>query len=661
MMDLLQTCARPMVLPIVFALLAGGFAYLLSRWPAASKILALVAGVVAINCGVHIVRGAEPFAWTWIVLSDTIRLDVDLSWTVLGMVVFFGAAAFELLVVIFSFRAMSGHSCEGKYYAYVTLSLAGAMIVGLAGNLLVLLIGWELVTLMLFLLINQGGKAAGAGAAKTYGILGFADACLLLAVAILMALPGGYKNLLLTSPAVSVASMGPMPMGYVVYVLILIAALAKAGAVPVHSWIPSAAPDAPTPVMAYLPAALDKLMGIYLLAVLALQMFQPDRTMQVVMMVVGGVTIIAAVLMAMMQHNLKRLLAFHAVSQVGYMVLGIGTGTPIGVIGGLFHMLNNAMYKSNLFLMSHTVGKACGSDEIDRMGGLAKLLPVTFVCGLISAAAISGVPPFNGFASKWLVYQGTLEVASNGLVASPGLSSALLVVAVFGSALTLASFVKVIYSAFLAPGPARTTEQQKSIRESYWLAAPMVVLAAGCVVLGLWPQLAIKYILEPEVARVALSGSALSSGGVDLATGIGIWNPTQVTGLLIIGILLGLAWVWLVSRSPRARVVRPFLGGEVPATVPAPRKVVDTPGHPDRFRIPGTHFYETVSKLPGVGPLLKNGQEGALDAYHWSGKHGKTFVEWLRSLHTGLINLYVAWVLIGLIVTLAYLLLTMGR
>ncbi len=643
MEEIVVILAHPLTAPIVIALAAGLLAYILSRWsPFLCKFLALLAGAAVIAGGVNILQfpTVKTFFWPWVRLTQTVRLDLQLAQTTLGMVVLLGSGGFALLISIYSFRAMTGERWEGKFYAYVIWALAGACIVGLAGNLLVLLIGWELVTLMLFLLINQGRRDAPAGAAKTYGMLGFADACLLLAIALLAAMPGGSENWSLTRGAVAVNSMGAA--GYAVYVLILIAALAKAGAIPLHSWIPAISKDSPTPVMALLPAAQDKLLGIYLLAVLVLRMFKPDWTMQVIMMVIGAVTILAAVLMAMMQHNLKKLLSFHAVSQVGYMVLGIGTGTAIGVVGGLFHMINHAIYKSNLFLMSGTVGRATGSDEIEDMGGLARHLPVTFICGAIAAAAISGVPPFNGFVSKWLVYQGTLEVSGT----NHALAVSLVVVAVFGSALTLASFVKVIYSAFLSAGPKKAPAGRTSRpRESFLLAAPMVVLAAACVLLGLWPQLVIDRILSPAVegAQAAFTSQA---GGVQ--TGQGFWNPSQATGLIVIGIAIGLGFVWVSTRKQRVRVVRPFLAGEVPA---------DTD---DRFRVPGTHFYKTLSELPLIGPLLKHGQMGAMDVYHWSGRHGQTLVELLRRQHTGLISLYVAWVLIGLIATLTYLLLSAG-
>ena len=635
--------ADPLAFPIVVTLAIGLVAYVLSRvLPMASKALALAAGVIVLVRGVQIWQGflGTTSTRTWVRLTGDIAFSVDLMAGGLGVVVMIGAGAFTLLVTLYSLRSMAGEYWEGRFYAYMIWTLAGACIVALAGNLLVLLIGWEIATLMLFLMINQGRNAQ-AGAAKTYGVVGFGDACLLLGLALLAAAKGGTENWSLMRGPISVGSLGAS--GYAAYVLILLAALAKAGAIPVHSWIPAVAKTAPTSVMAFLPAALDKLLGIYLLATLSLQMLRPNWTLQVVMMVIGAVTILAAVLMAMVQHNLKRLLAFHAVSQVGYMVLGIGTGTTIGVIGGLFHMINNALYKSNLFLMSGVIGRASGTDEIEDMGGLAKVLPVTFACGLVSALAISGVPPFNGFVSKWLVYQGSLQLGGMG---HGGLAIGLVVVAVFGSALTLASFVKVMYAAFLSPAPKPRTGPKP--RESFFLAAPMVVLALGCVLLGLFPNTIINDVLLPSIGpAAATTGEAILADTGHVHTGsVGLWSPGQATGLILVGILLGLLYLWVATRGRSIRVVRPFLAGEVPGP------------SDDRFRIPGTQFYETVSKLPIIGPLLFHAEGGAMDAYHWAGKHGNTFVQMLRRWHTGLISLYVAWCLLGLTIMLVYLLLT---
>jgi len=643
MTETLEILLGPLMLPVTVALLGGAVAYLVSRvWPALCAFVALISAAIVLAVGLIPLIG-QPVALsrTWISLGANFTLSLDLAVTPLGMIVAIGSAVFAILITIYSFRAMSGEYWEGKFYAFLLWALAGACLVALASNLLVLLIGWEIVTVTLFLMINQGRRDARGAAAKTYGILGFADGCLLLAIALLATIDGGSANWSLTRGPMNVAEMGPI--GYFIYLLIMAAALAKAGAIPLHTWIPSAAKDTPTPVMAFLPAATDKLLGIYLLAVLSLRMFTPSWPMQLVMMTIGAVTILAAVLMAMMQHNLKKLLAFHAVSQVGYMILGIGTGTTIGVIGGLFHMINNAIYKSNLFLMSGTVGAATGSDEIEDMGGLARYLPVTFVSSLIAAAAISGVPPFNGFVSKWLIYQGALQLGRS--TALSGLAIMLVVVAVFGSALTLASFVKVMYSAFLSPAPKGAFAGRGRPRENFFLAAPMVVLAAACVFLGLYPHSIINGALMPAVANAATTGDNIyaSVSGVDTGM-LGLWNPSTATGLILIGVLLALVFLWVSTRGAKVRVVRPFLCGEVPGP------------DDDRFRVPGTHFYQTMNQMPSIGPLLAQGEQGAMDPYHWVARYGSGLIGWLRGLHNGLISLYVAWGLTGLAAILIYLL-----
>jgi len=651
-MDIVQ---HPLIMPIAVSLVMGALAYVLSRWlPRVCRALALLAAAAVLVGGLALWQagGDVRLEWSWMSLTQDIQLNVDLAGTTLGMVVLIGAAGFAVLISIYSFRAMAGEYWEGKFYAYLIWALGGACIVALAGNLLVLLVGWEIVTLMLFLMINQGRGEARAGGAKAYGVLGFADACLLMAIVILIAMPGGSANLELSRPAVSVGSMGAA--GYLVYALILAAALAKAGAFPLHTWIPAVAEKAPTPVMAYLPGSLDKLLGIYLLAALVFRFFAPDATMGVVLIVIGTATLLGAGLMAVMQSNLNKALAFDAVSQIGYMAIGIGVGSwllatggaaaaplaGVAIAGGLFHMLNHAIYKCSLFLMSGAALRALGTAEMDRMGGLARIMPATFVCGTIAALSAGGVPPFNGFVSKWLVFQGTLGMHGSGALV-------VLVIAVFASALSLAVFVRILYAVFLSPRPA-DAPAPRNTGESLSLTLPMVVLAAACVVLGLQPQLALDLLFDPVIREAGATAVAAGPDGVDVGS-LGLWAPSQATVLILIGILLGLGLVMVVSIGRKVRVVRPFLAGEVPVSTD------------DRFRVPGTHFYETIARLPLIGPLLRQGESGAMDVYHWSGRHGHTFVEMLRAQHTGLLSLYVAWVLIGLIVTLVYLLLSTGN
>jgi NADH:ubiquinone oxidoreductase subunit 5 (subunit L)/multisubunit Na+/H+ antiporter MnhA subunit len=268
--------------------------------------------------------------------------------------------------------------------------------------------------------------------------------------------------------------------------MLMLGAIGKAGSMPFHSWIPDAAVDAPLPFMAFLPAALEKLLGIYFLARITLDLFdfQPGSTMSILVMSIGAITILLAVFMALIQKDYKRLLSYHAISQVGYMVLGLGTAIPVGIVGGLFHMINHAMYKSCLFLTGGAVERQAGTTDLKQLGGLGKKMPITFTCFIVAAAAISGVPPFNGFFSKELVFDGALE---SGLI--------FYLAAVGGAFLTAASFLKLGHAAFV--GECR----HKNVREAPWpMLLPMVIIACGCVLFGVFNSLPLNNLIQPILA-----------------------------------------------------------------------------------------------------------------------------------------------------------------
>ena len=634
---------HPVAQPILGVLALGTIAWLLSRaWPQLGKFLALAAGVwvVVAGCslwGLGTVSFDQPLLA--LPLTATTSLSVQFSLTSLGNLLSIGTGILAVLITLYAFRSLAGTRGEGRFYACLIGVLAGACMVGWAGNFLVLLVGWELVAVMLWLLANQGSTEPRQGARRIFAVLGLADACLMLAVALMLSLgvagvspAAGTASTPLYNLALPAVSTPLLPYGlgwrgYAIYALLLAAALAKAGAVPLHS------SHAAAPVPASLPAAVDKLLGIYLLARVTLDVFRPDPVVQSVLLAVGAVTLLTGVFMAMMQHNLRRLLSLHAVSQVGYVVLGIATGTALGVVGAVLHMLNNAVYKSGLFLMSGSVIRATGSEKIEDMGGLARKLPVTFVCGSVAAAAISGVPPFNGFVSKWLIYNGALSMNS-----AAGLL--MLVVAVFGSALTLASFIKVLYSAFLSRTP---TAARPEPRESFWMAAPMVALAAACLVLGLWPQGVINALIVPGVQHSMPQVAAELATGTVLAVNVGgqtrgLWSLSSAMLLVLLG-LVGGGLVLLLITKRKVRVVRPFISGEVVT-------------NDDRFRLPGTGFYETIRRLPVLGALLRLGEPEGQGPDHSSGPDGHA-----PAKPTGLLSLCLAWCAVGLGGFLIYLLL----
>ncbi|MBU2266395.1 MAG: complex I subunit 5 family protein, partial [Candidatus Omnitrophica bacterium] len=315
---------------------------------------------------------------------------------------------FSILVTVYSMGYMRSEKRTPQYYLYIGLTLIASLGAVFANNLILFMVFWGFLGLLLYLLIGFGkNENTPATAKKAFILIGGTDVLMLLGISLVWKLTGLFEMDLISIPLTS-------KLAVIAYLCLAAGAFAKAGAMPFHTWVPDAAEDSPAPVTAYLPASLDKLLGIYFLARISLEMFRLDSGMNTFLMFIGSLTIVAAVMMALIQHDFKRLLGYHAVSQVGYMVLGIGTGNPIGIAGGLFHMLNHAIYKSCLFFSAGSVEKQAKTTNLDSLGGLAKYMPVTFVTFLIAAFAISGIPPFNGFVSKWMVYQGILETAKTG-------------------------------------------------------------------------------------------------------------------------------------------------------------------------------------------------------------------------------------------------------
>ncbi len=626
-----QTAYDYLVWSVGLLLAAGAACYVLNRLAGLRRAvpgLAALASLAALVMGALIVRAPSTAPEASVGTFELyMRVPALFRLTPFISAVNLLALAFGFLVVLYSLSYFGG---EGRdFYPLALWAVAGASVALTTGHLLVFIFAWELVTLTLYLLVGLGGPEARAGAAKTFAILGFSDAMIIFGIAALVRYrgPGALSMSALEGPLHVIVTDWRETA---VYLALLVGALAKAGAFPLHTWIPAAAEHAPVPAMALLPASLDKLLGIVLLARISLGFFTLSAGLQTLLMIIGAVTIIAAVMMAMMQHELKRLLSFHAVSQVGYMVLGIGTGVPIGVVGGLFHMVNHAIYKSLLFLGGGAVEKRAGEMELDNLGGLARAMPWTFVGFLVGSLAISGVPPLNGFVSKWLVYQGVIEGGGH-------LMPVLLGAAVVGSALTLASFVKAVHSVFLGQ-PAEPAIEAREAPAAMLL--PMGVLAALCVLLGLGASSVVWGFLAPSALRAAGMPVAdlARAEGTGLAFATGSWVPLTAAALVLVGLALGLLAYW-VGRAFTVRRARRFVGGEV--ATPAPTHVS------------GTGFYRTVRELPILRGLYREAEGEVFDLYRLGGQYGLRVVEFLRGLHTGVLETYVTWVLAGAALVLA--------
>jgi len=539
-------------------------------------------------------------------LYPLFKLDSLNSFVVLAI------GLFSVLTVIYSSKFMSGRRGLVQYYAYIILTAALAIGAVLSNNLILLLVFWGFLGFTLYLLINMGEDSAGI-AKKTFIIVGGTDALMLLGIGIIYYLTSTFQmdNIRLEF------NNG---LAVFAYLCIAIACFAKAGAMPFHSWIPDCAKQAPVPVVAYLPASLDKLLGIYLLARISLDLFVMNRALNILLMLIGAFTIIAAVMMALVQHDMKKLLGYHAVSQVGYMVLGIGTGNPIGIAGGIFHMLNNSMYKQALFLISGNVEKKIGTTDLDKLGGLSKTMPLTYISALIASLSISGVPPFNGFVSKWMVYQGLinqLQVNDYGLRITAILC---LAAAMFGSGLTLASFMKLLHAVFLGqPANSRNQGLKNEVNWAMWL--PCIILAIICVVFGVFAyQIPLKYFILPAVKGV---------------TFIGTWYAGLSTSLIIIGLVLGILIFKLKGLKPVIRQDNSFVGGEISDL--------------KESAVTGTEFYNTIKELGLLGAIYKKAEQGFFDVYDQGRNIIFSISGVFQHLHNGVLPTYLVWCLLGMV------------
>jgi formate hydrogenlyase subunit 3/multisubunit Na+/H+ antiporter MnhD subunit len=528
----------------------------------------------------------------------------DISTNSLNKFMLLFATGFAFLIALYSWKYMAAREKRKGYYIFLLTALGGASGVLVSNQLFVFLIFWEVVSVSLYFLITTGGKSSKEGATKTMAMIGAADGCLLLGLGILW-----FLSRLLYLDAIKINVDGWLSA--ICFILLMIGALTKAGAMPFHSWIPKASDKAPASVMALLPASIDKLLGIYLLFVLCTRVFVLPQGLGLLLMIIGGITIVSAVMMALIQHSLPHLLSYHAISQVGYMVLGIGTGLPLGIAGGLFHMLNHSIYKSCLFLCAGAVEHKTGTTELEKLGGLAKAMPVTFICCLVAALSISGVPLFNGFVSKWMIYQGLISGKHVYLLI-------FLIAAMFGSALTLASFIKVIYSVFLGRTSTVTKKIKKEVGISMQL--PMIVLALLCLLFGVWYGLPLNEFIYPAVNAVPQS--------------MGSWDSLLAVILIIGALIIGIV-IYLIGRiKKKARVGETYIGGEV---LPA-----------EDARVPGTEFYNSIQSMKPFKQIYKIQGTGALDPYNWFGRLGLFCSHILKKIHNGILPLYVFWAILGL-------------
>jgi multicomponent Na+:H+ antiporter subunit A len=430
------------------------------------SLVAVVATLVRVNLGGPIDFTALPWDGPLALVFhvDALSLMFALMGTALGAV-----------VLLYSIGYMAHERSATRFYAFMLTFICGMVGLVYSANLFFLYLCWEAMGLCSFSLVGfwYEKKEAVAGARKVLLMTHLAGYGLLAAILLIFARTG---SALWTDPAVAQAFTGG------VFTLMLVALLAKSVQFPLHTWIPEAM-NAPTPVSALLHAACYVKAGVYLAARMHCFNQWPGSWGSIVMWL-GTVTMVVGVVYAMVQHDLKRMLAFHTVSQIGYIITGLGIGTPLGIAAALLHCLNHSLFKGGLFLAAGSVQHATGTRDMNQLGGLARRMPQTSIVWLISVGSMMGVPFMSGFASKWLLYTAALQ---SGQVV-PALAAWVVSVG------TVFSCVKATSSVFLGHTTAQTENAHESPPTMVWALG---LFGLGSLVMGFMPQLAVNYLINP--------------------------------------------------------------------------------------------------------------------------------------------------------------------
>ena len=562
-----------------------------------------------------------------------IALEVDALGLFFGLLI----ATAVFVSCLYSFSYMKEDDNEPQYYTLFLMLAGGVMGLVLSGDLFNMFIMVEILTFAAVALTAFRNRVTGAlEAAFKYLVVGCIGSTCILAGTIILYQQAHTLNL------AQLATIIPLCEGTnvsIAFALLFIGFCTKAFIVPFHPLAADAHGAAPAPVSVLISGVLTK-SGIYGIIRLAYFLFQlmDLGTMQFWLVFLGSVSMFVCVTMALAQHDFKRLLAFHSISQIGYVLTAIGLATALGASAGLYHAMNHTLFKGLLFLTAGAVLHETGTTDLGKLGGLSKKMPHTTVLFLIGAASISGIPPFNGFASKWLIYQAAYERAAE--TGNIGFAFAT-IVALVTSTLTLASFVKVTQSVFFGQLP-KECENAKEV--SFGMRFAMGILAVLCVLTGLFPNAVQNYLTGPaaktlfnvsryinamlgnDYAQSVMGASAPEAATRTIET-VGVWNPVNWLMLLMIALLA----ICIVAIASKYDAVSENKGEKVEA----------------KYSL----FYggeETVFSQVGGGDLF------------WGFKHNwRHYFSFMHDLHSGIVNDYSLWAVIALALAMIYALIVL--
>ena len=588
-------------------------------------------------------RFSQPYlGFEWIAVGS-FRVPINLLIDPLASVMMLVVTGIGALIHVYSVGYMAHDEDKVRFFSYLNLFTFFMLLLVMGGSLPLLFIGWEGVGLCSYLLIGFWYRKDSASAAglKAFVVNRIGDVGLILGMIFIFHAFGSLDLVDIADNAGSLApealwQWGPVTLACL---LLFLGATGKSAQIPLHVWLPDAM-EGPTPVSALIHAATMVTAGVYLVARLG-PLFHQSETAMLVVAVTGAVTALMAGTIAIVQTDIKRVLAYSTVSQLGFMFLAAGMGA-FGV--AVFHLYTHAFFKALLFLGSGSVIHAMsGEQDMRLMGGLRKKIPWTYATFLVGTLSISGIPFFAGFYSKDEILAATLGTGHPILFG----------IALFTALLTAAYMARLLFLTFFGEfrgghGHAAASEAEHHVHESPWsMLGPLVVLAAGSVVAGyaLFPMAHAGTVHGVRLPDVIQPVFRLAERPLPALP----WLPMVATGSALLGILI--AWYLYLSmpelRASLARRLRPAL------------------------RLFGAkyffdHVYDGFVRhvvVAGSDRLLwKRVDAGWIDgAVNRTGSLTRAFAETLRPVQTGFVRHYVLLVLAGAVAVVYYLLASVER
>ena len=430
----------------------------------------------------------------WILAGNTHTWEIcrilpglSLSFTVDGFGMLFALVASSLWIVttlyaIGYMRGLAEHA-QTRFFVCFAVALSATIGVAFAGNLLTLYLFYEILSLSTWPLVTHHQDEEARSGGRTY-------LTYLLASSIGLALPAMLITYSLAG-SLEFSSLGILPADtakslLTLLLLMFLFGFAKAGLMPLHSWLPGAM-VAPTPVSALLHAVAVVKVGVFSVVRVLTGIFGIDLlshlSLNTVVCVVAGTTAVVSSLIALSQDNLKRRLAFSTVGQLSYVVLGAGLASKLGLMGSMIHIANHAFAKITLFFCAGAIYVACRKKKISELDGLGRAMPYTFAAFAIAALSMIGAPPTAGFVSKWYLLLGSLQADQLGVLA----------VLVVSTLLNAAYFVPIVYRAFFAV-PADGVAYGEIREAPLTMVVPLLFTALISVLLGIYPELMMQFV-----------------------------------------------------------------------------------------------------------------------------------------------------------------------